>query len=940
MFKMGHNTKKIKSVANSSLTRATFLLSAGLISAALIIGLISYQYSYQMMEKSYQDFYMNKAQMIVNAASGSINQSDSELLKALDLYWEAAQNRPADEYICVVNGKGNLLLHTGNPKTVGNYAGDNPVLGNQHVAGGRLCELVEAQQNYIGEYISSEGNDQIAAFVAMPQKKWMLGVHRSRNALERQISEGFRPMVVGFIAVCAVLMPGALLLLYFTYSRAQRRQLEATAALRESEQRYESLVETMPQCLYRTDIQGRMTFANRALLEAVGGSLDQCMGKMATDIFPPHAAGGQLAQDVEVIRSGKALGQIEQLNLPSFEQARFVEQVKSPVYNADGDIVGLQGIFWDVTDKKEAEEKLQHTMAQLETVLQSVPSGILAVNCSGIINLVNQKAEEILGIKASEAVGSHVTEFVPDSGLVKTISEGKAELGKPYTWENKTLIVSRSPIYDGAKIIGAVSIFHDQSEMESVQKQLDEMTRLKNEYTSLVENSHDGVLITDAVSVLKVNASFGRITGLAPLSLEGKPVADLDSHNHICLASVKEAFNYVLQQGSPITLRRELKNQNEIFVTGSPVKDKASKVVRVVMNFRDVTELESLEEKLKKISAVYLESTAAAGESPKAVQGIVAESPVTKGILDLSMRVAQVDSTVLLTGESGVGKDVLARLIHSLSKRHAQPFISVNCGAIPDNLLESEFFGYEKGAFSGADKEGKPGLFEEADKGTVFLDEVGELPLNLQVKLLKLIQESQCRRLGSVKNIDLDVRIIAATNRDLKKMMADGQFREDLFYRLYVVPIEIPPLRQRREDILPLAMQFLGAYNQKYGVTRTLGQEVLRVMENYDWPGNVRELQNVVERTVVTADSDVLEPRHLPKSVYTEKDSIKPLMQIPPGITLREAREILDRQMIEDALSRSKNTRDAARMLGVAHSTVVRQAQKFGLSPSDGTSLH
>jgi transcriptional regulator with PAS, ATPase and Fis domain len=311
---------------------------------------------------------------------------------------------------------------------------------------------------------------------------------------------------------------------------------------------------------------------------------------------------------------------------------------------------------------------------------------------------------------------------------------------------------------------------------------------------------------------------------------------------------------------------------------------------------------------------------------------VVAESPVTKNLLELCLRVARVDSTVLLTGESGVGKDVLARLIHDLSARHRRPFVAVNCGAIPENLLESELFGYEKGAFSGAQRQGKPGLFEEANGGTVFLDEVGELPLKLQVKLLKVIQEHRCRRLGSVRDVELDLRVIAATNRDLKEMVAAGSFREDLFYRLYVVPIEVPPLRDRREDILPLALRFLKTYNRKYGVTRTLSQELLDVLEQYPWPGNVRELQNVIERMVVTADADVLEPRHLPDSLRTRTQPPASGLQVPEGLTLREAREMVERLLIERALARGGNTRRAAKLLGVTHPTVIRKAQKFGLA--------
>jgi PAS domain S-box-containing protein len=668
------------------------------------------------------------------------------------------------------------------------------------------------------------------------------------------------------------------------------------------------------------------------------------VGCTVENLFPGRAAADQQASDVEVLRTGRTLDLLLEYQAED-GASRWLEVVKTPVRDPQGRMAGVQGIFWDVTDKKLAEQELDHTRAQLQAIVDSVPSGILATDVSGRLTQVNQKAREVLGLQGEEAVGRHISQVIPHTELTKVLAKKRAELGKPFAWGDKTLIVSRSPIFEGGEVVGAVSVFSDQSELELVQRQLEEMKQLNDEFSSLVDNSHDGVLITDHKRVLRVNPSFARITGLAPSSLEGKNLAELSLGDHICMAAVKEVFAYVLERGTPLTLRRKLRSQNEIFVTGNPVTDSHGRVARVVMNIRDVTELESLEEQIKRLSAAYLERGSAVGEA-ELTPGFVAESPATKRVLDLVMRISRVDSTVLLMGESGVGKDVLAGLVHRLSTRHEHPFVSVNCGAIPEHLLESELFGYEKGAFSGADKAGKPGLFEEADGGVIFLDEVGELPLALQVKLLKVLQEQKCRRLGSVKTLDLDVRIIAATNRDLKEMVAEGAFREDLFYRLYVVPIEVPPLRERREDILPLAMHFLKACNQKYGVTKSLGQELLAVLERHHWPGNVRELQNVVERMVVTADTEVLQPRHLPPSLQSGGAEAEPRFSLPRGVSLREAREMLERQMIVEALNRAANTREAAKALGVNHSTVVRKAQKYGLAGAgsegspDAGSLH
>lgn len=934
------NRRELKS-RTRPMARATFLLSACLIVAALSIGYISYRYSFRMMEKSYQNFYLNKAHMIVEAANLGTAKSDKEYLQALYKYWEDAGGKPADEYICVVDKQGDLLLHTASPETVGNYAGDNPILGEADFPHKKLSDLVKAQKDYTGQYISSQGTDQIAAFSAIPRKKWVLGVHRSRSVLYQEIEDGFRPLLLGFLFVCGILMPVSLFLLFKTYSLAQNKQLKFEQALKDSEQRYGSLVDTMPQCICRTDLQGRLTFANKALLTHLGKSPDQCLGKTPEELYPDSLARQYLADDVEVIRTGQTRDVVHECQMYSNGQTRYVEMVRHPVRDSRGAIVGVQGVFWDVTDKKLAEENLKHTKAQLETVLRSVPSGIIAVDTNGHLTIVNPKAEEVLGFLQKEAIGAPVQEFIPDTGLLQVLDSGRSELGKPFAWKNKSLMVSRSPIIERGELIGAVSVLQDESELESVQKQLEELQRLNDELSSLIANSHDGVLITDTEKVITVNPSFGRITGLAPSSLEGKDIASLDAERHVCLAVAQAVFRHVKSHRSSLTMRRKLQIGNEIFVTGNPVLDKYGQVIRVVMNIRDVTELRSMEEQIKRLSVSCFEDQMAPGDSPAATLGIVAESPATKNLLDLAVRVARVDSTVLLSGESGVGKDVLAKLIHRLSKRHDKPFVSLNCGAIPENLLESELFGYEKGAFSGADRYGKPGLFEEAAGGTVFLDEIGELPLNLQVKLLKVLQEQRCRRLGSVKTVGLDIRVLAATNRNLKEMVAAGEFREDLFYRLYVVPIEIPPLRERREDILPLALQFLKTYNQKYEVSRTLGHELLQVLEAADWPGNVRELQNVIERLVVTADSEVLEPRHLPNSMF-ESPGPTPssAIWVTGGIKLREAKDELEKQLIEKALAQTNNTREAAKLLGVTHSTIVRKAQKFGLEIRGNSTLH
>ncbi len=562
----------------------------------------------------------------------------------------------------------------------------------------------------------------------------------------------------------------------------------------------------------------------------------------------------------------------------------------------------------------------------LLAVLDSAPSGLLVVDAKDRLRLVNRRALELLGLEADEVLGMPLSFCIKDGDILRLVLTGEEFRGKLLRHDQGSFWVSCNslPEEPGVKVL----VVH---QMEEMQRQWDEMKQLGDELTSLLDNSYDGIIITDDQQILRVNASFGRITGLAPSQLVGKKITELDTERHICLAAMQEVVRLSRFHKKSFTVRRSLKSGNEIFVTGSPVFDRHEQVSRVVINVRDITELKNLEDQIKKISVVYQAEEGQDTARKQALQEIVAESPAMQRLLDLVIRVSQVDSTVLLYGESGVGKDVMARLIHRLSTRNQKPLISVNCGAIPESLLESEFFGYEKGAFTSASRGGKPGLFEQANSGILFLDEVSELPLNLQVKLLRAIQERRCRRLGGVRNIELDVRILAATNRDLREQVAKGLFREDLFYRLYVVPIEIAPLRERREDILPMALSFLNHFNHKYGVTRTLGHELMSILESYDWPGNVRELQNVVERMVVTADAEALEARHLPGNMYKAEEGWTNLL--PAGdLNLAHARDAVERRMIQLALSKTGNTRDAAKLLGVNHSTVVRKAQRLGMN--------
>ncbi len=304
---------------------------------------------------------------------------------------------------------------------------------------------------------------------------------------------------------------------------------------------------------------------------------------------------------------------------------------------------------------------------------------------------------------------------------------------------------------------------------------------------------------------------------------------------------------------------------------------------------------------------------------------IIAESQGIKEIMNLAVRLGRFNSTVLITGESGVGKEIVVRVIHNASAR-AGSLIKVNCGAIPENLLESELFGYEQGAFTGADRGGKPGLFELAENGTIFLDEIGELPLCLQVKLLRVLQEGEIIRLGGKQQIKINTRVVAASNRNLEAMISRGEFREDLYYRLNVVPIYVPPLRERKRDIIPLLKHYLEAFNEKYKTQKIISTELLNYLKDYEWPGNIRQLKNIIERLVVTVPERILMTGHLPVHFKRDFSSIK------PGLDLNREVERLEKNILERALTIASTTREIAEIIGVSQPTVVRKMKKYNIS--------
>lgn len=447
---------------------------------------------------------------------------------------------------------------------------------------------------------------------------------------------------------------------------------------------------------------------------------------------------------------------------------------------------------------------------------------------------------------------------------------------------------------------------------------------------------HESVVVVDMEStIIYVNPAYLRSLGVSEEKVLGRKLKDFEPTSRIL---------DVLSSGRPIVddPSRITSLGVDIMANITPIFD-GKNLIGAVAVFRDITEIVALKEKLQETTTEMLKTRELTSRYYTELQelrtrlmeidDLICESTEMRRVMEMVLRIGRVDSTVLVTGDSGVGKEVVAKLLHKVSKRKDEPFVVINCGAVPENLLESELFGYEKGSFTGANKEGKLGLLELANKGTLFLDEIGELPLGLQVKLLRVLQDKKFFRLGGTKPIEVDVRFIAATNRDLKKMVIQKIFREDLFYRLNVVPIHIPPLQERRSDIVPLVRFFLAKYNTKYGMNKKLLPEVLRWLENFPWPGNVRELENVVERLVVSSIDDIITL----KEVYLSECGDRPTFQSDGVIglnvmDLHQAKDMLEKELITKALNLTGSARKAAQLLGIDHSTVVRKTRKYGIN--------
>lgn len=459
---------------------------------------------------------------------------------------------------------------------------------------------------------------------------------------------------------------------------------------------------------------------------------------------------------------------------------------------------------------------------------------------------------------------------------------------------------------------------------ELIQKEYHEFLSNYYDFKEIADNLFDGIYISDGEGkTLFINEAYTRITGITKEEIIGKNVKDILAKGDIYKGAV--TLDVIKEKKRINNIGKIIKLNKDVLVTGSPIFDTNGKVELVVINNRDISELKELEnkiEKLKKTSLKVDEEIKFLRSKQVSNKKLVYKSEKMNSIFTLINTIAPTDVTVLITGESGTGKELIADEIFYKSLRKDKPFIKVNCAAIPNELLEAELFGYEGGAFTDSKKNGKIGMFELANEGTILLDEIGDMPIKLQTKLLRVLQQKEIMRLGGTKSIKLDIRIIASTNQNLKEQIKNGKFREDLFYRLNVVPIDIEPLRKRIEDIPELIFEFLSIFNKKYNKNTSIDREAVEILVKYQWPGNIRELENFLERIVVINTTGTITSREIAPMI----DSNDFFIEVS-DYDIKKAVSYLEKRIITKALKNFGSTRKAAKYLGIEQSTVVKKCK-------------
>jgi PAS domain S-box len=562
-----------------------------------------------------------------------------------------------------------------------------------------------------------------------------------------------------------------------------------------------------------------------------------------------------------------------------------------------------------------------------QKVLESVHNGVIVIDIEGTIMFLNPAAERIFNCQAEKFLGQHIYSLVPNSALFAVAKSGIPLLADKEKHGDKILIGNRTPIIWRQKIVGAVSVFQDITDLENVCEELHTTQKLKATLEAVVENPHEGLVVVDEhCHVVMMNKFYMDVVGRSLEEVLGK---------HILEVTPGSQLPETVRTGNPQFAELWKVRDREFIMMRVPIKNNG-KIIGAIGKtlFKDMTIAKVFAKKLIQLEndlEYYKEEFRKIHVSDYTFDDIIGVSVSLTKTKNLAARAAQSSSTVLITGESGTGKEIFANAIHNSGPRCNGPFIKINCAAVPEQLLESEFFGYTEGAFTGARKGGKPGKFELANRGTIFLDEASDMSLSMQAKLLRVIQDREVERIGGTQPIKVDVRIIAATNRDLQQLVKENKFRLDLFYRINVISLELPPLRERSDDIEPLSNYLIAKLNRDLGtMVKGISPQAMEVLKFYNWPGNVRELGNVLERIINYCTDDYIDLEHLPAHLMR----VTGLRNSGAGMnTLKQGLIEAEKNIILDALHAAKgNKMQAARALGIHRSVLYRKLAQYNLT--------
>jgi PAS domain S-box-containing protein len=566
-----------------------------------------------------------------------------------------------------------------------------------------------------------------------------------------------------------------------------------------------------------------------------------------------------------------------------------------------------------------------------EQMIQSVSNGILVANISGKIEFINRQAERILGLKSKDIINRYISDVLLLTGpqVIKCLRTGLPQLGYHIIGTSVSLVLNITTIRKDNQLQGVVCCFQGMEEFELSAKKLESYRRQNVELSAIFKSSSDGIWVCDKDGkVIDINPTSEIFNGLTAKDIIGKHVSELIEQGFFDHSVTLE----VLDKKRQITVSQYMyKTQKALLVTGTPVFNDEGDIFMVVLNERDMTQLNNLTKQLeehRKVTEKMKDELAELSMLEMKREGIVAVSESMKQCLRIAHKLASIKaSNILILGESGTGKGLLARFIHQDDKK---PFVQINCAALPESLLEAELFGYEKGAFTGASEHGKIGLFELAQGGTIFLDEIGELPLSSQAKLLKYLDDHEVIRIGGIRPKKIDCTVVAATNRDLEELIKSEKFRQDLFYRLNLFTIRIPALRERPEDIFELINFFLKKYNKQYDTNRRIVPEAYELLQTYSFPGNIRELNNIIQKVVVMSENDFVDEQMLKRIERRIVDGGYMSFYNKKFAGIKDQLTALEKDIFRTTMSQFKSTRKMAKHLGISQPTIVRKMKKFG----------